>query len=363
MFDIRGVMLGATTMVALATCQAAQGISSNEPTEISLTRTDRGWHTSEPLTTFYSFQLVDVRGDRPAVVDLENTHGGLLSYDIVFIGENHRHPGNHFAQAMIYERLLASEPKIILSLEQFERDTQKTVDAYLAGEIGEWSLRHFGRAWDNYESSYRPLVEMAKERGLPVIAANAPKDAVVCTGRKGLQVLEKLPTGRRDQVADWFHTPEEGAYFEKYTRQMRHGPAKVKADTKGQKKLSQRALKSYHAQVVRDDTMAESIHMAMEANPGYKLVHLNGHFHSAARLGTVERVKLRRDSEIAVIQPVMVADPKKPAFDDTDVNSGDYLLLIYPLAEQVKTDENRKVWRQTVFKRSDTDCTFGASED
>lgn len=363
MSEIRRLVFGATILLAMTACQASQDISSSKITEVSLIRTERGWRTSEALTTFYSFQLVDVRGDLPVVVDLESTHGGLLDYDIVFIGENHRHPGNHFAQAMIYERLLASEPKIILSLEQFERDTQGTVDAYLAGEVGEWSLRYFGRAWDNYESSYRPLVEMARERGLPVIAANAPKDAVVCTGREGLQVLENLPVGRRDQVADSFHIPEEGAYFEKYTGQMRHGSARAKADQIGQKKLSQRALNSYHAQVVRDDTMAESIHRAMEANPGHKLVHLNGHFHSEAGLGTVERVKLRRDSEIAVIQPVMVADPAKPAFDDADMNSGEYLLLIYPLPKQVKTDENRKVWRQTVFKRSDTDCTFGAGEE
>lgn len=310
-----------------------------------------GWQLSVPLNNMYEYYLVDVKGKQPKLIDLTNSDGGLLDYDIVFIGENHRHPGNHLAQAMIYQRMLDDGKKVMLSMEQFERDTQSTLDDYLAGEIGEWSLRHFGRAWENYQTSYRPLVELAKQKNMPVIAANAPKDAVTCVGRQGLEVLDKLPEARKKQVAASFHTPEEGAYFEKFAGAMSHASSKNKTN-----------LNTYHAQVVRDDTMAESIHDAMNANPGYKLVHLNGHFHSASGLGTVERVKLRRDSKIAVIQPILVDDPTKPTFTSSDILTGDYLLLIYPLAEQVKSPENRKVWMKTVFKRSKQDCNFGVAE-
>lgn len=364
------IFMTAVITLALSACVTTGNDSSHQSPDNLLSKTQEGWQSNSALTSLYDYQLIDVRGEEPKVVKLNADDGGLPDYDIVFIGENHRHPGNHLAQAMIYQRLLASGEKVILSLEQFERDTQSTLDAYLNDEIGEWSLRHFGRAWDNYPSSYRPLVEMAKAQGLPVIAANAPKDTVICTGRNGLGVLDKLPAARKGDVAVSLHTPEEGAYFDKFAKTMSHGGAspnttkandKAKANDKTKAKtISQRSLNGYHAQVVRDDTMAESIHRALEANPGHKLVHLNGHFHSASGLGTVERVKLRRQSKIAVIQPVLVNDPKAPSFNEEDISTGDYLLLIHPLPELVKTEENKKLWMKSAFKRSEQDCSFGA---
>ncbi|WP_394225504.1 ChaN family lipoprotein [Pseudoalteromonas spongiae] len=332
----------------LTACQSTH-IPSHKKTVSVLVQNNEQWHLATPLTSLYDYQLIDVRSGQPKTVDLAKGIAELSDYDVIFIGENHRHPGNHLAQANIYRALLKAYPKTILSLEQFERDTQTYLNAYLNGEIGEWSLRHFGRAWDNYQSSYRPLVEMAKTHGLPVIAANAPKDTVVCTGRHGLEILDNLPEKRKHQVAQSFYTPTEGAYFNKFTANMGHRQETIKPST----------LNRYFAQVVRDDTMAESIHNALENHPNHKLVHLNGHFHSASHLGTVERVMLRKRRKVAVIQPILVDNPSAPSFSVDDINKGDYLLLIHPLPEQVKTQENRRIWMQTVFKRSEQDCTFG----
>lgn len=347
---IGNISIAALVSLLLAGCSTTTEEFIDKTSSTHISKAKDGWSSSQPISNMYGYQLIDVRTDKPVVVDLDKDDGGLLAYDVVFIGENHRHPGNHLAQAMIYQRMLDNDQKVILSMEQFERDTQETLDAYLTGDIGEWTLRHFGRAWDNYHSSYRPLVEMAKTRKLPVIAANAPKDTVVCTGRNGLDVLKKLPASRKNQVAASFHIPEEGAYFEKFAGAMSHGSGT---------KISKRHLNSYHAQVVRDDTMAESIDKALKAHPDHKLVHLNGHFHSASGLGTVERLKRRNNSKIAIIQPIMVLDPKAPYFTNKDIASGDYLLLIHPLAEEVITEENKAVWRKSVFKRSKQDCTFG----
>ncbi|KAF7787946.1 hypothetical protein PRUB_a2480 [Pseudoalteromonas rubra] len=344
-------------IVIIFTFLSACSIKHNSLPSQKLVATQAGWQLTRPLVNLYDYELIDVRSGKPIVVDLSLSNDGLLDYDVVFIGENHGHPGNHLAQAVIYQSMLDSGEKVILSMEQFERDVQPIVDDYMAGKIGEWSLRHFGRAWENYKSSYRPLLEMAKQRGLPVIAANAPKDIVVCTGREGLSVLDKVPAQRKSQIAASFYMPEEGAYFEKFTGLMGN-----KLGGKSTDKHSKRAkpnLNTYHAQVVRDDTMAESIDKALAAHPEHKLVHLNGHFHSASGLGTVERLKLRSDSRIGVVQPVMVSDANLPSFNDKDMATGDYLLLIHPLPEQVKTAKNRKVWMKSVFKRSRQDCGFG----
>ncbi|WP_125562857.1 ChaN family lipoprotein [Pseudoalteromonas rubra] len=347
-------------IVITFTFLSACSLNHNSSPSQKLIATEGGWQLTRPLLNLYDYELIDVRSGKPVVVDLSLSNGGLLEYDVVFIGENHSHPGNHLAQAVIYQRMLDSGEKVILSMEQFERDVQPIVDDYLSGKIGEWSLRHFARAWENYKSSYRPVVEMAKQRGLPVIAANAPKDIVVCIGREGLSVLDKLPAQRKNQIAASFYMPEEGAYFEKFTGSMGNKPDAQSTDKHS--KRTKPNLNTYHAQVVRDDTMAESIDRALAAHPKHKLVHLNGHFHSASGLGTVERLKLRRNNQTAVIQPVMVSDANSPSFSDKDMVTGDYLLLIYALPEQVKTAKNQKVWMKNVFKRSKQDCSFGNNQ-
>ena len=83
-------------------------------------------------------------------------------YDVVFIGELHDHIANHLAEMALLKALQARMPAIALSMEQFERDVQPVVDDYLAGRIGEESLKSKGRAWRNYAEAYRPLVEYAK---------------------------------------------------------------------------------------------------------------------------------------------------------------------------------------------------------
>ncbi len=50
-----------------------------------------------------------------------------------------------------------------------------------------------GRPWPNYDTDYRPLVELAKAEGLPVICANAPRRYVSMAGRHGRAALETLP--------------------------------------------------------------------------------------------------------------------------------------------------------------------------
>jgi len=72
------------------------------------------------------------------------------------------------------------------------------------------------------------------------------------------------------------------------------------------KKMSER---SYTAQVLRDETMAESIALHLDQHQKRKVLHLNGKFHSSKFLGTVERLATRKpELKIAVIETVTVAE-------------------------------------------------------
>ncbi|MBT4741299.1 MAG: ChaN family lipoprotein, partial [Rhodospirillaceae bacterium] len=125
--------------------------------------------TLPPLPDLTAYLLVDPATD--AVLSVEQAAAALADADVVFLGETHRHPGNHLAQMALFRALHTQNADTALSLEQFERDVQPVLDQYLAGDIGEATLRDKGRAWDNYPVSYRPLVEYAKANGLAVIAA------------------------------------------------------------------------------------------------------------------------------------------------------------------------------------------------
>ena len=88
---------------------------------------------------------------------------------------------------------LQNKKKVALSLEMFERDVQCVLDEYLLGLVRERDFLKDSRPWSNYKD-YRPLIEYAKEEGIDVIAANAPRRYVSLVGRFGSDSLRYLPT-------------------------------------------------------------------------------------------------------------------------------------------------------------------------
>ena len=304
-----------------------------------------------PLADLTDYVLVDPKTGSTVTVDRASAR--LADADVVFLGETHRHPGNHLAQMALFRALHQRRAETALSLEQFERDVQPVVDQYLAGEIGEATLRDKGRAWDNYPVSYRPLVEYAKANGLPVIAAEAPNMVVRCVGRQGPEFLETLPADKRHWAAAELFL-NDGPYKDRFiafaTADGGHGEPSGDDD-----QISDAVLRSFAAQVTRDDTMAESIVNHIESYPGSQVVHLNGSFHSAGFLGTAERVKWRRpDLEIAVVHPIEVSDMTAPTISEDDLDEGTFLLLIAPAPEAYvsKQEELDAIMEQMRFRES-----------
>jgi len=328
-----------------------------------------------PLKNAYDAALIDSGSGR--IVSIGQAADELSRFDVVFFGEIHGHPGNHLAQMQVFQAMHERFPNMTLSLEQFERDTQPALDLYLAGEIGEQVLQDDGRGWDNYKQSYRPLVEYAKHNQLPVIASNAPKNIVICVGKEGPEILDEIPQPDRGWVAEELHIGE-GEYLDKYLTFMAesstHGPAKKDSDsdetdeadeTPGVPEIPEAmrpmVMRSFAAQVTRDDTMAESIAQHLQQHPDRKVLHLNGGFHSASHLGTVERLKIRMpDLKVAVINPIEVEDIDAPAWTEDDVATGDYLLLIQPLPLRFVSEERELEYeREIIKKRMGNTCEYG----
>jgi uncharacterized iron-regulated protein len=364
----------ASTAAITAVClSACAGASPSKPTV-----GDDDQPAVAPLESFYD--VAWIRSADTSVRTLEQVADDLSDYDVVFFGEDHTHPGNHLAQLRLLQALHRRNANMSLSLEQFERDTQSVVDQYLAGEIGEKVLEKDGRAWPNYKGSYRPLVEYAVENQLPVIAANAPKEIIVCIGKKGAEILDELPEPDRSWVAETIHV-EEGAYMDKFMAIMSGGASHGGGDEDPEDEalgheesdetheepaqeispqMRAMVMKSFAAQVARDDTMAESIARHLGDHPERKVLHLNGNFHSASRLGTVERLTRRMpELRVAVIQPLGVEDPTAPGWTEEDLGTGDYLLLIRTLPKGfVSRDRQMEFQRDLMSKRAGNECEY-----
>ena len=284
-----------------------------------------------PPQTHYHAPVVEaVSGTAVSIPQLAER---LAGQDVVMIGEYHGHQGAHLLQSRLQAHLYQHRPEQVLSMEQFEVDRQPVLDRYLAGDIGEMELVEDAGAWPIYQYAYRPLVEFARRQGLPVIAANAPGDIVRCVGREGPEYLAGLNAARKRHIPD---APFAGsaAYREKFFGTMggRHGTAD-----------NERLQNTYHAQLLRDNTMASRILAARERHPEHQVIHLTGTFHSEERLGTVEAL-LQRNPElsVAVISPVfMEAQPDGDELPLTgNQNKGDYLYFLLPLPPEYR-DEAR----------------------
>jgi uncharacterized iron-regulated protein len=305
-----------------------------------------------------AFVLTQPTKAAPRVVSAGELADVLQHFDVVFFGEIHRHPGVHLEQMKLLRALYERDPRLVLSMEQFERDTQPVLDAYLVGRIGERALIDKGRAWDNYPTSYRPLLTYARDHKLPVIAAEAPTWAIVCIGQQGAGVLDRFTPEERSWVAKDLHVGD-GAYRDKF-RQFESGSATHGGGGASSSEARLKSERSFTAQVARDDTMAESIILARRKYPGWRVLQLNGNFHSASFLGTVERLQLRDPSaRIAVIEPIEVDDPAAPAFDAAQRTDGTALLLVHPLPAEFTDEEDQSEFiRSIMAKRKANPCKY-----
>ena len=245
----------------------------------------------------------------------------LARADVVLVGEQHDDPNTHRLEYALVSGLKRRRIAPTVSLEMFERDVQEVIDRYLSGAIAEEQLLKEARPWPRYATDYRPLVELAKAEGWPVVAANVPRRFASEIAKAGEGSIGKLSSADRALVAEDLQCPHD-AYFDRFTRAMTdHSPtgdAKPPASSDEQRATNDRY---YWAQCSKDETMAESIARASDARTGRPgpVVHITGAFHSDFGAGTAERTRRRLAGKavtVVSILPVGDLDTLAPAGDD-----------------------------------------------
>jgi uncharacterized iron-regulated protein len=206
------------------------------------------------------------------IYTLETALKLLLEYNVIFIGEEHLSRESHEAELAVLTGLIGHEPNLVLALEMFERDIQPLLDDYLKGAVTEEEFLDGSRPWPNYPEDYRPLVELAKSKGLPVIAANVPRRAAAA-------VAKANRLSRRVMGPDGIYLPPTPPYDSgKYRRLF--------MDTIGDMppmgpmgQINPKGL--YKGQLVKDAVMAQALEPFLDR----RILFCCGHFHSDYYLG------------------------------------------------------------------------------
>ena len=250
---------------------------------------------------------------------IEDIIESLDNADVVFLGEFHDDSIAHALQFEIFKRAIdqyGAKRRVTLSLEMFERDVQTVLNEYLAGQISENHFLLSSRPWPRYKDDYRPLVELAKEKKLEVVAANAPRRYVNMVSRNGRDSVNGLSKLAKSWLAPLPYAEASEAYSKKFKALM---GSSAEASMGLDKILSSQSL--------WDATMAHSVAESLKKNKGSLVVHLNGGFHTEMRLGTVEHFLKYRKKGRAVVVTMRYEDDFKKFDAAKHTDAGDFVIL------------------------------------
>lgn len=262
-----------------------------------------------------------------AEIDMAAMLDRLATHDAVLLGETHLDDTTHRVELAVLEGLAdRRQDRVVLSMEMFERDVQPVLDEYLTGRRDEASFVADARPWGNYLTDYRPLVETARARKLPVVAANLPRPLmsrlgeIATLGDGAAAAYESL----RKEHPSWLPErvePPQAEYWARVGRVLRgHGPT---AGASGDPRWS--------IQNLWDNTMADACARAMERDAEAVVLHVVGGFHVQYFGGTVAQLAKRRpEAKLATISVLPVDDL---ATAEPDPERADFVVYAKSYAE------------------------------
>jgi uncharacterized iron-regulated protein len=117
---------------------------------------------------------------------------------VVLLGELHDNPAHHALRAQALARLLAEGARPAIAFEQFDRERQPDLDAARRERPRDpdaMIARAGGPGWD--WALYRPLVALALEHELPIVAANLSRAEATRVVREGIGAAFDAPLRSR----------------------------------------------------------------------------------------------------------------------------------------------------------------------
>ena len=109
---------------------------------------------------------------------------------VVAVGEEHYHSDIQAFALRLLQALVQHRPQhVALAMEFLERDMQSAVDAYLSGNSDAATLQTQIKATPAFIEYYFPLMQYARQAGVPLLALNVPRSLARRVTQEGLQTV------------------------------------------------------------------------------------------------------------------------------------------------------------------------------
>lgn len=254
--------------------------------------------------------------EEPPVVDLSllrrlsDVIESAAAKKIVYIGEYHDRFSNHTVQLQIIRALHARNAGLAIGMEMFQRPFQKTLDDYINGAIDEREFLvqvEYYKRWGFDYNLYKPILDFARQARVPVIALNLRKEITEKVSREGMDALteeERKELPRETDFSDEDYRHRIRQVFEQHKN----------AESKNFDFFLQ-------AQVLWDETMAESIDEYFKKNPDRQMAVIAGGGHLVYGTGIPKRTFRRNGLSHTII------------LNDGDIerNIADFIIFPQPL--------------------------------
>ncbi len=221
---------------------------------------------------------------------------------IVYVGETHDNPASHRLELDVLRGMADRHPgRTALGLEMFAPAQQPALDRWVTGQISEKEFLKSSRWYDTWSMDfdyYRPLLQFARERKIPVIGLNAEKSLVKALGQSGAAGL----------------SPEQKAQLPEMDMNDPYQRAMVKAIYGGHVQSKGQFEAFLRVQTLWDETMAKNVasYLAAPEHADMHMVVVAGGDHVRQGFGIPRRVFRRLPtSHILVGSREIVIPPDK----------------------------------------------------
>ncbi|NIQ98358.1 MAG: ChaN family lipoprotein [Desulfuromonadales bacterium] len=241
-------------------------------------------------------------------VELNTLVEDLKTVDIVFIGELHGEHGHQEAQLQIVRALHDAGVDVAIAMEMMRKEYQTVLDEWVAGSLSIAEMYSvYKKNWGMWPR-YRPIFKYARQKGIPMVGLNIPRDITGQVAREGFASLtesdlERLPPVQCsiDPRYEDFIRRAMGMHFDR-----------------------DKAFSNFcEAQLLWDKVMAVHLLEYKEKNPEKTVVVLAGSGHSW-KYGIPAQVEANSDYEYLVLMPEIDG---RLARDTATTEEVDYLLM------------------------------------
>ena len=254
-----------------------------------------------------AFEIYSDNGKKVSYKKLINR---AKSADVVLFGEYHDNPISHWLEFELAKDLL-SKHDIVIGAEMLEANDQELLDNFLKGEINLSTFDSIANLWSNFETDYLPIVNLAIENNIPVIATNIPrKYARKVYIEVGLSALDSLNHEEKKYIAPLpiLFDPELPQY-------------KNMLDMMGSHEMTD----IVKAQAIKDATMAYFIQKNTNKNSIF--FHINGAYHSDFKEGIYWYLK-QINSNINCLTISTVKEENINKFNKENKSRADFIIVV-----------------------------------